>query len=47
VVRPNLEKINEAIGWEPTTKIQEGIEKTVSWYKENEDYLRELVYVNE
>ncbi len=47
VVRPNLEKINEAIGWEPTTKIQEGIEKTVSWYKENEDYLKDLVYVNE
>ena len=47
VVRPNLDKINEAIGWEPTTKIQEGIEKTVSWYKENEDYLKDLVYVNE
>jgi len=47
VVRPNLEKINEATGWEPTTKIQEGIGKTVSWYKENEDYLKELVYVNE
>ena len=47
VVRPNLEKINEATGWEPTTKIQEGIGKTVSWYKENEDYLKDLVYVNE
>ena len=47
VVRPNLDKINEAIGWEPTTKIQEGIEKTVSWYKENEDYLKDLVYINE
>ena len=47
MVRPNLEKINEATGWEPTTKIQEGIGKTVSWYKENEDYLKDLVYVNE
>ena len=47
VVRPNLEKIKETIGWEPTTKIQEGIKKTVSWYKENENYLKELVYVNE
>ena len=47
VVRPNLEKIKETIGWEPITKIQEGIEKTVLWYKENEDYLKELVYVNE
>ena len=47
MVRPNLEKIKETIGWEPTTKIQEGIKKTVSWYKENENYLKELVYVNE
>ena len=45
--RVTYEKINEATGWEPTTKIQEGIEKTVSWYKENEDYLKDLVYVNE
>ena len=47
VVRPNLENIKNTIGWEPTTKINEGIEKTVSWYMENEDYLKDLVYVNE
>jgi len=47
VVRPNLENIKNTIGWEPTTKIEEGIAKTVSWYKENESYLKELVYVNE
>ena len=46
-ISEGLDKINEAIGWEPTTKIQEGIEKTVSWYKKNEDYLKDLVYVNE
>ena len=47
VVRPNLENIKNTIGWEPTTKIEEGIAKTVSWYKENESYLKELVYINE
>ena len=47
VVRPNLENIKNTIGWEPTTKIEEGIAKTVSWYKENESYLNELVYINE
>ena len=47
VVRPNLENIKNTIGWEPTTKIEEGISKTVSWYKENENYLKELVYINE
>ena len=47
VVRPNLENIKNTIGWEPTTKIKDGIEKTVSWYKHNENYLKELVYINE
>mgnify|MGYP001241328422 FL=1 len=36
VVRPNLENIKKIIGWEPTTKIEEGVEKTVAWYKKNE-----------
>ena len=47
VVRPNLENIKNTIGWEPTTKINDGIEKTVLWYKDNENYLKELVYINE
>ena len=45
VVRPNLENIKKIIGWEPTTKIEEGVEKTVAWYKKNEGYLKELVYL--
>ena len=45
VVRPNLENIKKIIGWEPTTKIEEGVEKTVAWYKKNEGYLKDLVYL--
>lgn len=45
VVRPNLENIKKTIGWEPTTKIEEGVEKTVAWYKKNEGYLKDLVYL--
>ena len=45
VVRPNLENIKKIIGWEPTTNIEEGVEKTVSWYKKNEEYLKDLVYL--
>ena len=45
VVRPDLENIKKIIGWEPTTKIEEGVEKTVAWYKKNEGYLKELVYL--
>ena len=45
VVRPDLENIKKIIGWEPKTKIEEGVEKTVAWYKKNEGYLKELVYL--
>jgi len=45
VVRPDLENIKKIIGWEPTTKIEEGVEKTVAWYKKNEEYLKDLVYL--
>ena len=45
VVRPNLENIKKIIGWEPKTKIEEGVEKTVAWYKKNEEYLKDLVYL--
>ena len=45
VVRPDLENIKKIIGWEPTTKIEEGVEKTVAWYKKNEGYLKDLVYL--
>ena len=45
VVRPNLENIKKIIGWEPTTNIEEGVEKTVAWYKKNEGYLKDLVYL--
>ena len=44
-MRPNLENIKKTIGWEPTTKIEEGVEKTVAWYKKNEGYLKDLVYL--
>ena len=42
-----LKNIKKTIGWKPTTLIQEGIEKTVLWYEENQNYLKELIYVNE
>ena len=45
VVRPDLENIKKIIGWEPTTKIEEGVEKTVAWYRKNEGYLKDLVYL--
>ena len=35
----DAKKINEELGWEPSLQFEEGIEKTVDWYLENEDWL--------
>lgn len=34
--------INTELGWEPTVSLEEGLEKTVAWYKENEWWWRPL-----
>ena len=43
--KTKMENIKKIIGWEPTTKIEEGVEKTVAWYKKNKGYLKDLVYL--
>ncbi|SHI30449.1 dTDP-glucose 4,6-dehydratase [Arenibacter nanhaiticus] len=32
-------KINQELGWEPSVTFEEGLEKTIRWYLENEDWL--------
>ena len=32
-------KINSELGWEPTLQFEEGLEKTVRWYLEHQDWL--------
>ena len=32
-------KLKEELGWEPSLQFEEGIEKTVKWYLENEEWL--------
>jgi dTDP-glucose 4,6-dehydratase len=31
---PNVEKAREALGWEPRVELDEGLEKTIAWYRE-------------
>lgn len=40
-------KIKEELGWEPEVSFKEGIQKTVEWYKENEEWWKrlELTYI--
>ncbi|MCP4123482.1 MAG: dTDP-glucose 4,6-dehydratase [Bacteroidetes bacterium] len=35
-------KINKELGWEPSLKFEEGLEKTVEWYLSNEDWLEQV-----
>lgn len=35
-------KLKENLGWEPSLQFEEGLEKTVDWYLENEDWLENV-----
>ncbi|MEP3656139.1 MAG: dTDP-glucose 4,6-dehydratase [Litorimonas sp.] len=39
----NAEKIKSELNWEPTVKWDEGFEKTIDWYLENQDWWRPLL----
>ena len=45
VVRPNLENIANKLNWKPSTNIETGIEKTVSWYIDNKNTMNDIVYI--
>ena len=44
IVLPNLKNSKELLGWEPNTNIEDGIKKTVEWYKDNELTLKEMKF---
>ena len=35
-------KLNKELGWEPSLQFEEGLEKTVDWYLENEAWLNDV-----
>ncbi len=35
-------KINEELGWEPRMSLKEGLEETIKWYRQNEDWWRKV-----
>ncbi|MEC4686657.1 MAG: GDP-mannose 4,6-dehydratase [Nitrospirota bacterium] len=37
-----IEKAKKMLGWRPVVKIEEGIEKTVRWYRDNRDFILSL-----
>ncbi len=36
-------KIRQELGWEPETKFDEGIEKTIEWYLSNQEWVRRVI----
>jgi len=38
----DFSKIKRDLGWEPRTNFDEGMKKTVEWYKNNQDWWREI-----
>ena len=36
-------KLKEELGWEPSLQFEEGIEKTIDWYLENQDWMDNIV----
>lgn len=35
-------KLQKELGWEPSLQFEEGIEKTVKWYLENEEWMNNI-----
>ena len=44
VVLPNLNNSKNKLDWEPLTNIDEGLKKTIDWYKNNESYLEKIKF---
>ena len=37
-------KLKDELGWEPSLQFEEGIEKTVKWYLENQEWMANITY---
>jgi dTDP-glucose 4,6-dehydratase len=38
----DADKINKKLGWKPSVTFEEGLEKTIDWYLENEEWLKNV-----
>ncbi|XLQ20126.1 MAG: dTDP-glucose 4,6-dehydratase [Candidatus Moraniibacteriota bacterium] len=38
----NFEKINKELGWEPSVTFEDGVAETIEWYKNNEQWWRNI-----
>jgi UDP-glucuronate 4-epimerase len=45
VVLPNLNLVKKEVNWTPKTTIEIGLEKTIKWYLEHRDEIKNLRYL--
>jgi UDP-glucuronate 4-epimerase len=38
----DIEKAKDLLGWEPKVSVDEGLAKSVSWYMQNREWLKEV-----
>lgn len=41
----DITKAGQLLGWKPEITLEEGVKRTVSWYRENEAFVRDLVVI--
>ena len=39
----DAEKLGRELGWKPSLQFEEGISKTIDWYLNNQDWLKDIV----
>ena len=40
--RADIRKAKNLLGWEPTVKLEEGLRRTVAWYRENRQWAKDI-----
>ena len=38
----DIEKAKNLLGWQPKVSLDEGLDKCVSWYMQNQEWLKEV-----
>ena len=36
-------KIKNELGWEPETRFEDGIKKTIDWYLDNQEWMKKVI----
>jgi nucleoside-diphosphate-sugar epimerase len=39
----DISKAKRLLGWEPQVSLEEGLEKSVQWYTNNQDWLKGII----